>query len=840
MDRVKIILSLQGSPVLQPALSVPGVIAGFLVAELHLPWLRDLPRPMQAFLGGTEPTSGRILVDCQRSQKSAIAIILLLLVCSRDIAAAARPRLFFTPEKIERLQRRAESDTTVRSAWRKLRERADRLLQEQLVSKEYAESGRGQHGNYGRPSNQVSRSAAALGLAYRMTGEQRYAEKLRDALLHYSGFNRWAGDAHHDPPWHSELNTARFCFGFAVGYDSVHDFLTETDRTTIREAMIRLGILPTLNDWVLSEQRIHALDSMGHNWWSVCVAMAGLAALSLLGDEPRAESWIRDVSDAFPEWFAYSGNVLQNKCANFDRNGAFYESVAYANYALSEYLLFRLAYLNCFPDTPPPAIPVLETAGDFFVQTCYPRSGSTLSLNFGDTSLSANGSRSVRLLRANGFDKEEYRWYLRRTDAGLEDPIGLVYHEGNLDGAAPARLPTSAVYPDIGWVVMRSSWEDDATLLAVKSGYAWNHAHADAGSFILFHGGQPLIIDSGNCPYSRREYTAYYRHSRAHNVILFNGQAGHPEDCGNGDRGVKTPGRVHRLLDAAGLRYVFADATGPTAWRFARNYRHFLWLGDVILILGDVRAYEKGTFEWLLHYEGRVKQEAGTLTLSNGETSSAVVHSLFPENMTVTEKTGLKDHAPDTEVTYLALSPQEPTRETKFITAVLPVDPAGEATVPALERLRGGDMIGVRIRQNETVTDVYLNLRADGRKMHRNSCNTIDGWETDAYIFAVTRAAGADRNDVDAVARYFVACGSYLRRNGTVVLGSLSKVFCLFTPGNQTMEVALKGQPLMNVSLRAPQKPRTVILNGRVQPVIYDHERTTVRLDAGGMRSRPR
>lgn len=753
---------------------------------------------------------------------------------------SSRPRLFFTPDKIERLKRRVVTDETLRAAWREQLELAERLLEEEFVSKEVAESGRGQHGNYGRPSSQVSRLASVLGLAYRMSGERRYAEKLRDALVHYGEFSRWAGDARHDPPWHSELNTARFCFAYAVGYDSIHDFLSEDEheRKTIRESMIRLGILPTLNDWVLSEQRIHALDSMGHNWWSVCVAMAGLASLSLLSEEPRAEGWVSDVSEAFPEWFSYSGNVLQNKCTNFDRNGAFYESVVYANYALSEYLLFRLAYQNCYPNTPPPAIPLLETAGDFFVQTCYPRSDSTLSVNFGDSSPSSSGARAVRLLLANGFDKEEYRWYLRRTDAGLGDPIGLVYYDGYLDDAAPAKVPTAAIYPDIGWVLMRSSWEDDATLLAIKSGYAWNHAHPDAGSFVLFHSGQPLIVDSGNCSYSRREYTTYYRHSKAHNVILFNGEAGHPEDCGNGDRGVTTPGSVHRLLDTAGLRYVFADATGPTAWRFARNYRHFLWFGDALVIVDDVRAHEEGVFEWLLHYEGEANQQAGTITLANGEKSKAVVHPLFPENITVTEKMGLKDHDPDTEVPYLAVTPTEPTRQTKFITVVLPVDPAGQAAMPTPERLQGDDMIGVRVRQNETIIDIYLNLRADGRKMHRNSCNVIDGWETDAYLFAVTRAAGADKNDVDAVDRYFVACGSYLRRNGTVVLGSLSKVFCVFTPGRPVMKIALEGQPVMNVLLRTLQESREVILNGTVQPVTYDRARRTIRVRTafGGFR----
>ena len=93
---------------------------------------------------------------------------------------------------------------------------------------------------------------------------------------------------------------------------------------------------------------------------------------------------------------------------------------------------------------------------------------------------------------------------------------------------------------------------------------------------MLFHGGKPLIIDSGNCSYSRPEYSSYGRQSEAHNVVLIDGDAQNPEAYSRGDRGVAMPGSLHHLLDSADLKYVLADATGPTSWTFSRNYRHFL------------------------------------------------------------------------------------------------------------------------------------------------------------------------------------------------------------------------------------------------------------------------
>jgi oligo-alginate lyase len=741
--------------------------------------------------------------------------------------------LYYTTERLQALKDRIDEDPVIARAWTDLLKRADRLVLDDLVSKAYAESGEGQHGNYGRPSRQMSQMGATLGLAFRMSAEPKYAAKLREAMLHYAGLRRWAGDAQRDPPWNSELNTARFCFGYGIGFSSIRDSLCAEDRRTIVRAMIDKGIKPTLDDWILGERRIHALDSMGHNWWSVCVAMAGVASLSILEDDPRAEPWVTEVRDAFPEFFAYQGNILQNKSPNFDRKGAFYESVSYANYALSEYLLFHLAYTNVFPQRPLPELPILEKAGDFFINTAYPTSESILSVNFGDSNLNASGAETLRWMLANGIEYPSYHWYLTRTDTGLRDPLGLVYYQVQPCNAPPADLSHSCLYPDIGWAMLRSSWEDDATLLAVKSGDTWNHAHPDAGSFILLHRGKPLIIDSGNCSYSRREYTSYYRHSHAHNVILHNGQAQLPEDCGHGDRGVVHPGQVCHLMDLAGIRYVLADATGPTAWKFSRNYRHFLWVDDVILIIDDVRTHEPGQLEWLLHFEGQAQEQGSTIYLSNGPDARAMVQPLFPKDLSVLRKKGLKDHDPDTEVEYLALLPDKTSRDMKFITAIMPLRKNQEGPEVKLELLEGDEMLEVRVLGAEQVTEVFLNLRADGRRMHRNSNKVIQGWDTDAYLFGVTRPVGSP-DTLDSITRSFVVCGSYLRRNGTSLLDSLSKVYAIASDSGGTLDAVLQGQPIVRCAMRAKAKPEKTVLNGNPVPAVWDPTSQTVkfRLDA--------
>ena len=671
------------------------------------------------------------------------------------------PRLYFNQQAIARLRQRIKADDGFKPRWSKLIERADALAQAELVTeaiaRQPARRGNAARANYPQASGQISVMGMTLGLAYHVTGEERYAQKLRQALLHYAGYQQWCSPAYNtrNPPWNSELATGAFCLGAAAGYDALHDFLSVEERKRIAEAIARLGILPTLDDWVLPERRIHALDSMGHNWWSVCVSMAGVAAVALLGDDERAPEWV-------------------------------------------------------------------ERVGDFFTHTLYPASSSFFTVNFGDEWSPERPVQSMRLLLANGLSSDATRWYVKRRDAGSSDPISLLYPANTGSITSPA-LPTSVIYPATGWAMLRSAWEDDATLLAVKSGTFWNHAHADAGSFMLFHAGRPLLIDSGPCDYSRPEYRSYYMQSRAHNVVLFNGQGQPDEDR---LRGSKFSGQVHSLMDGLGVKYVYADATGPMARYLVRNYRHWLWLEGAILIFDDLLAHEAGRFDWLLHYEGTAQHKAGEVTLTNGP-AKAVVRFMFPEQLTVREEQGLAERNPDQKRMYLSFSPATPAREQKFITAILP-EVKGQS-LPELELLRGPEMLGVRLRRAGQITEVYLNLQADGRRMHVNCNNVIDGWETDAYLLALTRPATSQTSTPQTMSRYFVSAGSYLRKGGQVVLDSLSQVTALFQAGQQ-MEVVLQGQELIEASLYCPAKPARLLLNGQEAKYSYDANAKLARL----------
>jgi hypothetical protein len=84
-----------------------------------------------------------------------------------------------------------------------------------------------------------------------------------------------------------------------------------------------------------------------------------------------------------------------------------------------------------------------------------------------------------------------------------------------------------------------------------------------------------------------------------------------------------------------------------------------------------------------------------------------------------------------------------------------------------------------------------------------------------------------------------VGCGSYLRKDGKVVLQSLSKVYTVFTCRDRKMEVALQGQPLMRAYLRTLEEPLAVRLNERPVDFVYDTKQQMLRLQLHDTTSTP-
>jgi hypothetical protein len=724
------------------------------------------------------------------------------------------PRLFYDTASLERLRRWLAANPKADHA---LKRHGHDLMEAKFIPESVATKGPGQQENYGAPGDQISEMGLTLGLLYHLTGDRQYAEKLRDAMFYYAHYTHWTAPSffHRSPPWHSELDTSNFGFGYAVGYDALHDTLSIDDRKRIANAIVSKAVLPILDDWILPGKRIQSFESMGHNWWGVCVSGGGLCALALLGDDPRAQTWIDAVDAGYIQWFSYQGNVLQNRVPTFERSGPSYEGVGYTDYGVSEYLHYRLAWQNTYPGRSAPRMEPLEHLARFFLHTIYPTSTGSYAVNFNDSGIVADSVPTILLLIACGLGTPEASRYLQLVHMHPQGSL-LTLLRQYVKPAPSIKVPTSYAYPKMGWAMMRTSWDNDATFLAMKSGYTWNHAHADAGSFMLFDRGVPLIIDSGLCSYYRPEYTTYYRRSEAHNVILYNGQ-GQPED--DLFLGCKFPGRLHDLIDGLGLKYVYADATGPMARWFTRNYRHWIWSDDVILIVDDIRAYEPGKLEWLLHYQGNYTVDSeGGVRLKNGP-AEAVVKILYPTTAR-SEAMGFANEDSEKKVPYLVFTHKATGKLCQFITAIC----LNPASIPNFEVKSTENQLSVRIQKAETEEEIVLDRRAI--RTPGTISMTIGNYITDAYLVHFKRGTNKDKHAID---RYFMCDGSYLRHNGRSIIESLSKLTACWSLGSMP-EIYSNDSP-HSIQIAAKSPIDKVRWNDRVVLGTYDPTNRLITLD---------
>ncbi|MDE5839766.1 MAG: heparinase II/III-family protein, partial [Muribaculaceae bacterium] len=436
-------------------------------------------------------------------------IILVCCICPSYAKEIKHPSLLFTPERVGKAKKGLEKDKDRSRAWQDILSQADALLDKNDVRKmEY------------------------LALAYQMTGEKRYGDKLRTMLLDIAKTPDWQDSEMmmRSPAWRSELQMAHKSFQVAVAYDAVYDMLAPKERKEIAQGLWRLAGEPLLGDWLLDETRIHSLNSMGHNWWTSCVGMGGLLALAISNEVPEAAVAARKAVEALPEWFGFAGDELQKKPKTFDCGGGMYESINYASFGITEALLLRMAWLNSHPGEKLPEIEQLKLLPAFFSHVAYPRDGMLYSINFGDSHKNVTGESSMALAYAMGVEDPVTLWYITQIEPNqhregfpLNYPMGFLYLPDTSKAPSTPDLPTSHLWKDFGWATMRDSWDKDATMLAVKSGMTWNHSHADANSLILFHKGVDIIKDAGNCSYGKPEYRNYFFQSDAHNVVKFNG-----------------------------------------------------------------------------------------------------------------------------------------------------------------------------------------------------------------------------------------------------------------------------------------------------------------------------
>ena len=341
-------------------------------------------------------------------------------------------------------------------------------------------------------SRECLKRVYGFGLAWRLTGNERYAQKALESILSVCDFDDWN-------PSHF-LDTAEMSHAVGVGYDWLFEYMDEKVRERVRTRLIELGLKPGLKAykgdgskgkpawWIQSE----------YNWNQVCNAGMIIGALA--------------VAESHPE---YAGTILPAAVASMHKaiasyypDGAWPEGPGYWDYA-TRYTLYGIAALQSALGTEFGLAKSdgLAQSGHFPLMTTGP---TGLLVNFADA-----GENSPRppipglFWLARQFNVPDYaaaeREFLLNQKAL---PEHFIWYVQPLSGPVPTRPLDRYFRGPVEIVTLRSAWNDkNALFVSLKAGFNQvNHGHLDLGNVELDAQGRRWARDLGSDDYNLPGY----------------------------------------------------------------------------------------------------------------------------------------------------------------------------------------------------------------------------------------------------------------------------------------------------------------------------------------------
>lgn len=531
----------------------------------------------------------------------------------------AHPRLLFSREDQRRVEELAKNDPLLADVISLLKRDAEWVRQQPAQPT-------------GKSMMAVARDCevriCTSALAFRLTGNQAFAQRARQDLLTVAALKDWN-------PRHF-LDTGEMTAAVAIGYDWVYDALSETDRATIREAIVSKALEPALKVYPHSEWAGNP-----NNWNQVCNGGVILGALAVADEKPEVAA--RALSGAVAS--------LPQAMASYDPDGAWFESPVYWHYG-GMYNVLALAALDSAlgHDFGLSKSKGFDQTGFFRMQTIGPTGDY---FNFGD------GSTQVALAPcmfwlAQKFDRPIYTWshkamlkrYVERLKKETEysnSPakrflfLEAVWYDSRDPKPTAADLPLDAHFSGlVELATFRSSWDDPNGLyVAMKGGSnGLGHSHLDNGTFVLDADGERWAMDLGNDSYHNEGYFdghgangkrwSYLRtNSKGHNTLVIGGKLQNVESRSKATGFSSTPGRAFCTLD---MSDVYRGQAGKVM-------RGIAVLDRSRVLVQDEIARATGGIRWGMITPAKIELKGGEAVLSrNGKVLNAKI--LEPANAT--------------------------------------------------------------------------------------------------------------------------------------------------------------------------------------------------------------
>lgn len=465
-----------------------------------------------------------------------------------------------------------------------------------------------------------------LALAYRLSGDRRFAEKAEKELVHVCNFPDW------DPIHY--LDVAEMTTAVAIGYDWLYDVLTPSTRQLVVHSIKTKAL-----DLVVEEYNTGNADSWAKretNWNVVCNTGMVLGALAIEEHYPELAKHI------IGEAVRYIPNCLKH----FAPDGVCYEGPAYWGYT-NMYLSLLLKALN---DNFGGDFGLSEMVGvdKSVLYYMHSTSPSGKIFNFANSGSTAPAAEPIYFYFSRAFNQPEVATFYR-------DVLSKTVHEGNYfrfyflsipwyDTASSTAdvLPKLKVYEGINDIVVFNGNRNipNSLYLIAKTGDPdMAHQQLDIGTFIVEMNGIRWTDDLGTDNYNLPGFWdykpdgqrwTYFRNSNfSHNTLSIDHKL--QNSAGTGE--------IDRLDDRAAQPFVTMNMSTAYAGQSRFVYRTFRMLDDTRILVTDSVGLQSPSqsVQWSVITSADVECKGNTAVLrKDGKSFSLKIAS--PTNASFTTK----------------------------------------------------------------------------------------------------------------------------------------------------------------------------------------------------------
>lgn len=501
------------------------------------------------------------------------------------------PRLMATSKDFNRIKSQISQNKIMEERYNYIKKQADLLINEKPVKYELPDGIR-----LLTISSKALNRIQTLSFVYRITGERKYADRAWLELQTIS-------DANPDrknfsfPDWHPAhfLDTAEMTNAAAIGYDWLYDYLSDKQKSIIRNAILNKGLKQAINFY-------HKQDGwVNNNWNGVCNGGIGMGALA--------------VADEGSEFETISGEVLEQAIKSLPKmlnqyspDGGWYEGVGYWDYGTT-YCAYFISALDSTlgTDYGLSKTPGFSSSGDFPIYT----EGPNGIFNFADANITRVKS-PVMLWLASKFKKSEYVWYYNKIATTKDSTVmSLIWYNDKIKETRPKI--EDKYFRTIEVATLHSSLlQANDSFVGFKAGENnLSHGDLDIGTFVYDSLGIRWFGDLGPENYNISGYWGmgltgsrwqYYRkRAEGHNTLAINPSLGP-------DQNVYAKTKIELFKSDAKKSFAVADITDAykeNALSVRRGIKLFKD-SDSMLVQDEITTKKPADIWWFAHTQATI------------------------------------------------------------------------------------------------------------------------------------------------------------------------------------------------------------------------------------------